>query len=87
LWEHYFVYAIPLGVARKMNDISRLRIQGEDHTRDSSYLFTSTFLHSYENWTTSIEKTINSNSSSGGGGGFFSGGGGGGGGGGGRGAF
>jgi uncharacterized membrane protein len=84
LWEHYLVYAIPLGVAKKMNAISRIPIPGAEDPHTSSYLMTSSFLDSYENWTSSIGKTIRNSGDSGG---DFSAGGGGGGGGGGRGAF
>ena len=86
LWEHYFVYAIPLGVAKRMNAISRIRINGEEDSFASSFLYTSTFWNSYDEWTSSIKGAIDSGSFTGGGGGFSLGGGGGGGGGG-RGAF
>jgi len=89
LWEHYFVYAITLGEARRMNDITRVKlpIANDDHTITD----TSAFFH-YHYWTESFEKTISAanktaNPSSDSSGGSFSSGGGGGGGGGGRGAF
>ncbi len=90
LWEHYFVYAIPLGVAKKVIAIARLSVpaaQKNNFTVDNSY-----FYH-YELWTDSFEQSIrettpsSSSSESGDSDGSFSSGGGGGGGGGGRGAF
>lgn len=84
LWAHYFVYAIPLGVAKKMIAITRLEVPGaEEPWIDSTY-----FDH-HMLWTASFKQSVNvatvSVSSSSGG--SFSSGGGGGGGGGGRGAF
>lgn len=88
LWEHYFVYAIPLGVAKKMIAITRLEIPGE--VQDRTYI-DSSYLYHYESWTDSFKDSIrtmhSSGSSSSDSGGSFSSGGGGGGGGGGRGAF
>jgi len=85
LWEHYFVYAIPLGVAKKMIAITRLKVPGAevDSGIDSSYFYHWTY------WTNSFQGSVQAanQSSSSNSGGSFSSGGGGGGGGGGRGAF
>jgi uncharacterized membrane protein len=87
LWEHYFVYAIPLGEARRMDAISRINMPGANH--DTLFYDSSFFI--YYDWTSSFEKTISegskTSSSSGDSGDSFSSGGGDGGGGGGRGAF
>jgi len=88
LWEHYFVYAIPLGAAKKVEAISHIHVPGTNHETVSydSHLWTH-----YNLWTTSFDKTISeggkSSGSTGDAGGTFSSGGGDGGGGGGRGAF
>lgn len=88
LWEHYFVYAIPLGVAKKMIAITRLNISSASQ---DSMIFDGSLLYHYDTWTESFEKTISaanhSTSSSEDSGGSFSSGGGDGGGGGGRSAF
>jgi uncharacterized membrane protein len=90
LWDHYYVYAMPLGVAKKLEAIEHQSLVGtSDNT--SFYFDSSIWIH-YELWTSSFDKamtegskSISSSESSGGG--TFSGGGGEGGGGGGRGAF
>jgi uncharacterized membrane protein len=88
LWEHYYIYAIPLGMAKKVEAISHMNMAGESYETPyyDSYLWT---LHDI--WTDSFNKTIaqsgGSSSSSGDSGGTFTSGGGDGGGGGGRGAF
>jgi len=87
LWEHYYVYAIPLGMAKKVEAISHMNIGG---TNDNSYSWT---LHDI--WTDSFVTTIAAGGKSSGKGsdsgsdsdGIFTSGGGDGGGGGGRGAF
>lgn len=81
LWEHYYVYAIALNEARRMNKISKLELYS-----DSSETFTlSDFSYSsYSNLLSTLDKSITSVDSSSG---SFSSGGGGGGGGGGRGGF
>ncbi len=90
LWEHYFVYCIPLGVAKKMEAISHINMPGPNYDTLS---YDSSFLIYFDSWTTSLEKTLLEgskslgSSSSGDSGGTFSSGGGDGGGGGGRGAF
>jgi uncharacterized membrane protein len=87
LWEHFLVYAIPLGVAKKMISITRLGVPGAE--QNHQYMDGTYFYH-YELWTESFEKTIKTaseSSSSSGDSGSFSSGGGDGGGGGGRGAF
>lgn len=88
LWEHYFVYSIPLGVAKKMEAISRITMA--DLNQDT-LSYDSSFLSHYDDWTASLGKTISegskTDSSSEDSGGTFSSGGGDGGGGGGRGAF
>lgn len=91
LWGHYFVYAIPLGVATKMNEIARLPLpQGEQGLS----MIDDSFVHHHSFWTNSFDKSVRdarsnipSSSNSDGSGGSFSSGGGGGGGGGGRGGF
>jgi len=89
LWEHYYVYAIPLGVAKKMEAIGRIHMPGMNQ-EDSVLTDTITYMHMNQ-WTSSFDKMISEgkpvDSSSGDSGGSFSSGGGGGGGGGGRGAF
>lgn len=89
LWEHYFVYSIPLGVAKKMEAISHINMPSPNYDNLS---YDSSFLIYFDSWTTSLEKTLlegskSLDSSSGDSGGTFSSGGGDGGGGGGRGAF
>ncbi|MBO9607572.1 MAG: DUF2207 domain-containing protein [Paenibacillaceae bacterium] len=83
-----FVYAIPLGEAKRMVAATRVKIRGETTER---YMFDSLFYTHYEYWTESFEKSVasanQSGRSSGDSGGTFSSGGGDGGGGGGRGAF
>ncbi|MFC5407075.1 DUF2207 family protein [Cohnella soli] len=92
LWEHFFVYAIPLGVAKKMIAISAIDLRQASNGNDSVYYWAtdSDFHHHYDHFADSFDKTVSaaqSNASSRGSGGGFSSGGGGGGGGGGRGAF
>ncbi|MBP1991649.1 DUF2207 domain-containing protein [Paenibacillus eucommiae] len=92
LWQHYFVYAIPLNEAKRMKEIGHLKMPV---TRSNeSIFFDSSFAHSYNSWDDKFEHTIsqaykcaNPSDSSSDSGGSFSSGGGGGGGGGGRGAF
>ena len=96
VWEHYLVYAITLGVAKKV--INQLQIvypnleDGHHRFGHGWYYYTGTVqaagLHTrFNNLTSSIEKSVNTTVSSGAGrGGGFSGGGGGGSGGGGGGA-
>ncbi|MFC5702657.1 DUF2207 family protein [Cohnella faecalis] len=87
LWEHYFVYAIPLGEAKKMIAITRLNVPNADH--DHTYFDNSIFYH-YDHWAGSFDRTMataHKSANSGDSDGSFSSGGGGGGGGGGRGAF
>jgi len=57
LWQHYLVYAIPLGEAKKMESIGRIQIRGEDA---ALFLQTSSFWDGYDEWTTSIKGTIDS---------------------------
>ncbi|MFD0674674.1 DUF2207 family protein [Cohnella sp. GCM10027633] len=89
LWEHYFVYAIPLGIAKKVAKLAHLNIpdaeQGSFADNNGIYYF---YLwdNSFQQSITSSQRTTSSSSGSDSGG-FFSSGGGGGGGGGGRGAF
>ncbi len=89
LWEHYFVYAIPLGVAKKMEAIGRIHMPGMN--QEDSVLADTIYYMQLDHWTSSFDKMISegspAGSSSGDSGGSFSSGGGGGGGGGGRGAF
>ncbi|MCJ8011594.1 DUF2207 domain-containing protein [Paenibacillus sp. KQZ6P-2] len=92
LWEHYFVYAIPLGVAKKMIAIANIDIRHAGYGNDTVYgmVADTGFYRHFEHFSESFDKTISaaqSNASSRGSGGGFSSGGGGGGGGGGRGAF
>ncbi|WP_246469629.1 DUF2207 domain-containing protein [Cohnella nanjingensis] len=92
LWEHYFVYAIPLGVAKKMTAMAHIDIRQGSSSTDSFYWMASdaAFHRHFDHFAESFDKTISaaqSNASSRGSGGGFSSGGGGGGGGGGRGAF
>lgn len=88
LWEHYFVYAVPLVEAKKMIAITRLKVPG---TRQVDPVIDNSFFYHCDYWIESFERTINEvnqsgRSSSDDSGGSFSSGGGSGGGGGGRGA-
>ncbi|MGG1657970.1 DUF2207 family protein [Brevibacillus sp. NRS-1366] len=92
LWEHYFVYAIPLGVAKKM--IAMTAIDYEQANRHTNAVYWAAtdggFDRHFEHFAESFDKTVSAakgNAASRGSGGGFSSGGGGGGGGGGRGAF
>ena len=88
LWEQYFVYAISLGVAKKMEAIGHIHLPGMN--QEDSVLANTIYYRQLDHWATSFDKTISEGrpaSSSGDSGGTFSSGGGGGGGGGGRGAF
>jgi len=90
LWEHYFVYAIALGEAKRMIAITRVDMPREASDHGIAGIGTGYY---YADWTRSFEQTVSAAaktanpSSDSSDGGFFSGGGGGGGGGGGRGAF
>lgn len=89
LWEHYFVYAIPLGVAKKMNAIARIEVptDGRDAALGSTYWYMISHYDDWaSDWTSSIQSTISKGVAWETAGSFSSGGGGGGGGGG-RGAF
>jgi len=93
LWEHYFVYAISLGEAKKMIAISHIDLPqtGSEHYTVYSTVTHGDFGRHYDHFADSFNKTVSTArshapSSRGSGGGFSSGGGGGGGGGG-RGAF
>jgi len=93
LWEHYFVYAISLGEAKKMIAITRMDLPQSvyEHNIVYSAVTHGGFGHHYDHFAESFNKTLSTArshapSSKGSGGGFSSGGGGGGGGGG-RGAF
>ncbi|TVX99791.1 DUF2207 domain-containing protein [Cohnella terricola] len=93
LWEHYFVYAISLGEAKRMIAISRINLPqtGSEHYTVYSTVTHGDFGRHYDHFADSFNKTVSTArshapSSRGSGGGFSSGGGGGGGGGG-RGAF
>ncbi|OXS59315.1 hypothetical protein B1A99_11885 [Cohnella sp. CIP 111063] len=90
LWEHYFVYAISLGEAKRMIAITRVNIPEEVSDQGIMGIGTGYYYadwtHSFDQAVSAAAKTANSSSDSSDGG-FFSGGGGGGGGGGGRGAF
>lgn len=96
LWEQYLVYAIPLGVAKRVIAISDLDLQ--QPADPSHYYLRTTLLHhrlhdddEFDDFTEVFEQTVSTAQSnlpaSRGSGGGFSSGGGGGGGGGGRGAF
>lgn len=92
LWEHYFVYAISLGVAKKMIGMTNIDVQQADRDKNAVYwtVTDSGLYQQFEHFAKSFDKTVSaakSNSSSRGSGGGFSSGGGGGGGGGGRGVF
>jgi len=92
LWEHYFVYAISLGVAKKMIGIANIGFREVDHDHHAVYGMATDggFDRHFDHFAESFDKTVSaaqSKSSSRGSGGGFSSGGGGGGGGGGRGAF
>jgi len=92
LWDHYFVYAISLGEAKRMIAITRLNVSADARNSALAGIGDGGYYAYYGDWTRTFEKTISeshktanpSSSSSDGG---FSSGGGGGGGGGGRGAF
>lgn len=89
LWEHYFVYAVPLGEAKKMITITRLKVPG---ARQAGPVIDNSYFYHCDYWIESFKQTINEvnqsgRSSSDDSGGSFSSGGGSGGGGGGRGAF
>ncbi len=87
LWEHYFVYAISLGEAKKMMAIARLKIPD---AKQVDPVLDDTFYYHSDDWIRSFQRAVQSANRSGSSGdsdGSFSSGGGGGGGGGGRGAF
>lgn len=91
LWEQYLVYAIPLGVAKKVAKIARQQLPNTDPGTLSDHHY----YVDYYTWTAAFQQTLSeanqavnpSSSSSSSDSGSFSSGGGGGGGGGGRGAF
>lgn len=92
LRDQFFVYAIPLGVAKKMASVSKLKVPSAG---TNNVVYDSFYYYYYDDWNKWFDRTISaahkavssSNDSGGSGGSFSSGGGGGGGGGGGRGAF
>ncbi|MFB9274479.1 DUF2207 family protein [Cohnella cellulosilytica] len=90
LWEHYLVYAIALGEAKRAIAITRLNVPEDRNSLGLGDIGTAYYY--YDDWTRMLEQTLSSaektvNTSSDSSGGDFSSGGGGGGGGGGRGAF
>ncbi|WP_312117212.1 DUF2207 domain-containing protein [Brevibacillus reuszeri] len=92
LWEHYFVYAIPLGVAKKVIAMTAIHYEQENRHTIAVYWAATDggFDRHFEHFAESFDKTVSAakgNAASRGSGGGFSSGGGGGGGGGGRGAF
>ncbi|OMF38732.1 hypothetical protein BK133_00545 [Paenibacillus sp. FSL H8-0548] len=93
LWDHYFVYAIPLGAAKKMIKDTRVKILNKaDRNYVDTTLYHSTAILEFDHLTKLFKETVaesekSVSSSSSDSGGWFSSGGGDGGGGGGRGAF
>jgi uncharacterized membrane protein len=94
LWEHYYVYSIPLGEAKRVDALSRIHVGGTSfglavYDRDdyNFYEYHNYWISSFEQTISDCNRAINPSGGSGDDGGTFSSGGGDGGGGGGRGAF